>query len=100
MLLSSQKPSFVEIPCDRCGSKKRVSKRWKEEVPTFTGTTMVEFSQIVCTNTVCQKSFDEILEKETKKREALRLEKETKAKERKENFILRKSEYYKSKSRI
>lgn len=100
MLLTPQKPTFLEMPCDRCGSKKRVSKTWKEEIPTFTGTTMVEFSQIICTNTVCQEAFNENLEKETKKREVLRLEKEERAKEKKENFILRKSEYSKSKSRI
>lgn len=91
MLLTPQKPSYLEIPCNRCGSKKRVSKTWKEEIPTFTGTTMVEYSQIVCTNTACQKAFDENLEKETKKREAIRVEKEERAKERKENFLLHKS---------
>ncbi|MDE2589666.1 MAG: hypothetical protein KGL95_08395, partial [Patescibacteria group bacterium] len=68
--------SYLESPCERCGSKKKVAKRWKEKIPTFTGSTVVEYSQIVCTNVVCQKAFDEALAKEEKKRQALRLEKE------------------------
>src|SRR5436190_306086 len=68
--------SFVKQPCERCGSKKRISKTWKEKIPTLSGVTEVEYSQIICTNIVCQTEFDENLEKERKKRESLRLHKE------------------------
>jgi len=68
--------SFVKQPCERCGSKKRISKTWKEKIPTLSGVTEVEYSQIICTNSVCQTEFDENLEKERKKRESLRLQKE------------------------
>lgn len=67
--------SYLESPCERCGSKKRVAKRWKERIPTFTGSTVVEYSQIVCTNKVCQQAFEVELAKETKKRETLLREK-------------------------
>ena len=92
--------AYIDTPCDRCGSKKRVSRTWKETIPTFTGTTEVEFSQIVCVNDVCQKAFDEDMKKEAKKREELRMEKEEKMKARKANIVLRKGESPKSKSRI
>lgn len=71
--------------CERCGSKKRVSKTWKENIPTMTGKkTTVVYSQIVCTNPVCQKAFEENLEKETKKREILQMQKEERDRLRKE----------------
>ncbi len=75
--------SYIDLPCERCGSKKKVAKKWKEKIPTFTGTTVVEYSQIVCTNADCQKALEVLLEKEAQKREAVRLEKEAKSKFRK-----------------
>lgn len=100
MLIISSKNSFEEKPCDRCGSKKRISKKWKEKIPTMTGTTVVEYSQIVCTNAICQKAFEENLEKETKKRELVKLEKEAKEKIRKTNSLLHLRKSRKNKSRI
>lgn len=44
-------------------------------MPTLTGTTIVEYSQIICINEVCQAAFEKVLLKETKKREAARAEK-------------------------
>ncbi len=69
--------SYLDTPCERCGSKRRVAKTWIEKVPNLTGTTTVEFSQIVCTNEACQKTFDENLKKEKQKRESLRQERES-----------------------
>lgn len=43
---------------------------------TFTGTTVIEYSQIICTNKACQEAFDKNLLEETKKREVLRKKKE------------------------
>src|SRR5258708_6166824 len=79
---------FVKQPCERCGSKKRISKPWKDTIPTLSGTTVVEYAQITCTNLTCQSAFDENLEKEKNKREVIRLQKETNHNQRKENSLL------------
>jgi len=78
---------YVNQPCERCGSKKKIARTWKETIPTFTGTTEVEYSQIVCTNATCQKLFDEIIEQEAKKREAIRLQREQRDIERKNKLL-------------
>ena len=31
-----RKPSYVDQPCSRCGSKKRISRTWKEKIATLT----------------------------------------------------------------
>src|SRR5258706_13879599 len=80
--------NFVKTPCERCGGKKRISKSWKETLPTLSGTTVVEYSQITCTNIVCQDAFDENQEKERGKREVFRLQKEENQKIRKNNSLL------------
>lgn len=92
--------AYIDTPCDRCGSKRRVSRTWSETVPTFTGTTVVQFSQVVCVNEACQKAFDEVIEKESKQRALLRVEKEKKDQIRKANSQAQMSSSPKSKSRI
>lgn len=77
--------SYVDQPCPQCGSKRRISKTWKETIPTFTGTTTVKYSQIVCTNNVCQLAFDKQLLKDTQKRRAIKLKKEANDAARKAN---------------
>lgn len=67
--------SYLNQPCERCGSKKRISKTWTERLPTLTGTTIIKHSQIVCTSEVCQAEFDKHLLEESKKREAVKLNK-------------------------
>lgn len=67
---------YADQPCPRCGSKQRVSKRWKEKVPTFSGSITVDCSQIVCTNKDCQAAFDKNLQEETDKKELMRKKKE------------------------
>lgn len=74
--------SFLDKPCERCGSKKRVAKTWTENMVTFTGTTKVEYSQIVCTNKECQRLFEENLEKETKLKQTVKLQREAREKAR------------------
>lgn len=86
-----KKMAYMDQLCERCKSKRRISKTWKEKVPTFSGSVMVEYSQIVCTNKECQKLFDENLAKETKQRETLRLQKEEKDSARKANSLLQAS---------
>ena len=90
---------YLDQPCVRCGSKKRIAKTWKEKVPTFSGSTLVEYSQIICTNKACQKLFDENLEKDNKKREAVRVEKEEREKIRKTNSLLQAKKNSKSKTK-
>ena len=75
---------YLNEPCSRCGSEKRVAKKWKETIPTLTGTTVVKHTQIVCMNDVCQMEADEVLLKEAKKRQDARAKKE-------ENDALRKA---------
>lgn len=50
--------SYINEPCERCGSKKRVTKSWKEDVPTSLGTSVIEVSQVTCSNAECQKKFE------------------------------------------
>ena len=71
--ITSKTLSYESEPCNRCGSKRRISKTWKEKIPTLTGGILIQFhSQIVCTNTVCQNAFDKLLFEEKQKREDLR----------------------------
>lgn len=55
--------------CGRCNSKRIVSKTWVEKITTDWGTTVLNHSQLVCTNAECQKEFDRALMEEIKKRE-------------------------------
>lgn len=80
--------TYTDQPCARCGSPRKISRTWKEKVPTFSGTITVECSQIVCTNKVCQAAFDKNLAEETKKREAAKIKKDESDKERKTNSLL------------
>lgn len=100
-VISKRSDSYLEKPCARCGSKKRISKKWKEKIPTFSGKiTIVDFSQIVCTNKVCQVAFDKELIEEAKKREILKLKKEEHDAQRKANSLQQANKARKSKSRI
>lgn len=83
-----QKVPFIDQPCERCGSKKRISRTWKEKIPTFSGETVVEYSQIVCTNSACQSAFDEVLKKESLKRAEIRQQKEENDLKRKKNSLI------------
>ena len=62
------------IPCDRCGSKRRVSKTWIERIKNDHGEMVLYHSKIVCTNRKCQAEFEQRIvedkEKRTKIREA------------------------------
>lgn len=79
--------TFLDTTCKRCGSKRKISRTWKEKLPTITGTTEVEYSQIVCTNKECQTAFEENLVEENKKRDILRQKKEENELQRKNRFL-------------
>jgi hypothetical protein len=68
----SNENSLENSPCERCGSKRRVSKTWTEEHLTLTGTTTIECSQVICTNPECQEVFDKKLLADTQKREEIK----------------------------
>lgn len=92
--------TYLNQPCERCGSKKRVSKKWRETRPTFTGTVEIKFTQIVCTNKECQAAFDKNLFEEREKREVLRLKKEANDIARKTNSLLQAQKARKTKTSI
>lgn len=76
--------TYLDQLCERCGSKRKVARTWKEKIPTFSGTTMVEYSQIVCTNKKCQEESEKEQLKDSQKRAEIRDKKEA-------NDIIRKA---------
>lgn len=79
--------TYLDQPCERCGSKRKVAKKWKETLPTFSGTTVVEYSQIICTNKVCQAESEKEQLKDSQKREEMRTQKAANEVIRKENAL-------------
>ena len=57
-----------EIPCDRCGSKRKVTKTWTEKIKNDSGVMILEHKEIKCTNKECQAAFEAALQKENEKR--------------------------------
>lgn len=93
--------AYVDQPCDRCGSKRYIARTWKEKIPTYSGGfTVVECTQIKCSNKVCQKEFEQRQADETAKREVNRIKKEENDAIRKANALLQASKTRSSKSRI
>lgn len=80
---------YEDQPCVRCGSKKRISKKWTEVLETYHSTSKVEHMMVVCTNATCQAAFDENLKKETAKRDIIQAQKLEKDKVRKANSLLK-----------
>ncbi|MBI2621079.1 MAG: hypothetical protein HYW63_00340 [Candidatus Levybacteria bacterium] len=61
-----------DILCERCNSKRKISKTWIEKIQNPNGFMILYHSQIVCTNRECQEEFEKTLLEETLKREKLR----------------------------
>jgi GTP cyclohydrolase III len=51
--------SYVNDPCDRCGSKRLSTKSHTEVIETFSGKQKITVSEIKCSNKTCQKAFEE-----------------------------------------
>lgn len=69
--------SYDDQPCNRCGSKRRIAKTWKESIPTLSGGSVTQLhSLIVCTNKDCQAAFDKLITEDRQKREDIKLKKE------------------------
>lgn len=96
----SSKDLYLSEPCLRCGGKKRVSKTWKERVPTLTGSVLVEYSQVICINKVCQGMFDKSLVEEKRKRDLLKEKREKEILLKKSIEPVKTKKTKKSKSRI
>lgn len=86
MIHTNSKKTYIDLPCERCGSKKRISKTWIEEIKTSFGTSSIEASQIVCSNAVCQSVFDERRAEEVVRINERKLKKEEQDKIRKDNI--------------
>jgi len=69
--IGNSKPN-EEMPCVRCGSPKKVAKRWTEKVKNTSGFMVLEHAQIVCTNKECQAEFDAVILADAQKREKLK----------------------------
>lgn len=65
-------------PCTRCGKERIDSKKWKEEVATFFGTSTIIHTDTVCPDEDCQKIVEEKLETLKAKSDELKLEKQKK----------------------
>lgn len=76
--------AYIDLPCERCGSKKYISKTWTQTVKTSFGTTKLENSQIDCSNKKCQKEFAVNRKIEIQKVADRKLAKEESDKKRKE----------------
>lgn len=64
--------SAVDILCERCGSKRRISKAWTEKIKNDHGFMLLEHLQIVCTNKECQLAFEKTILADIEKREKIK----------------------------
>jgi hypothetical protein len=77
--------NYDQTLCDRCGSKRKETKKWTEKIKTENSLSIIEHSQIICTNKNCQAEFEKHLIIETQKREAMRLVREENSKKNARN---------------
>ncbi|OGE25287.1 hypothetical protein A3C26_04045 [Candidatus Daviesbacteria bacterium RIFCSPHIGHO2_02_FULL_39_12] len=83
------KTSYSDQPCERCGSKKAIIIIDKVITAVSARGAKIEYSQIVCTNIVCQKEFDSKLAEKIQKNEAIKLKRaEEKAARKAQSKIL------------
>lgn len=88
--------TYIDQPCERCGSKKRISRSWTEKAQTMAGVSILEMSQIICTNKACQGLFEKNRTEELIKINERKTAKEEQDKIRKENIARTISERKKS----
>lgn len=72
----NEKVPYLDQPCERCGSKKILTKVHKVKLQNISSTSEIEYSLIICTNTPCQKEFEINLAERALKAEAIRLKRE------------------------
>lgn len=69
--IGDYKPA-TDTKCERCNSKRKISKTWTEKIKNDHGHMTLFHSQIICTNKVCQKEFEKNMNEEILKREKLK----------------------------
>lgn len=67
--------SSSELPCDRCGSKRKVAKVWTEKIQNSSGFMTLQHTKIDCTNKECQAAFEKLIQADIDKREKMKLTK-------------------------
>lgn len=60
---------YADRLCDRCGSKRKVSRTWTEKIENDHGGMILYNTQIICTNKECQDAFEKKEKKEQEKRD-------------------------------
>ena len=78
--------SYLNQPCERCGSKRTVSKTWIEKYATISGTSSVEVSKTICSNKECQALFEKNRAEELERINERKIKKEEQDQIRKENI--------------
>lgn len=68
--------SYLDQPCERCGDKKILTKVRKTTLKNLSSVSEIEYSQINCTNKVCQKEFEVNLAEKIIKADAIKLKRE------------------------
>lgn len=82
---------YLNQPCERCGSKKVVTKVRKATLHNLSGTSKIEYSMITCTDKNCQKEFELNLAEKVMKDQAIKLKREEAkaARAKDQSFILK-----------
>jgi hypothetical protein len=70
------KSLYIDQPCERCGSKKKLTKIRNESISNIGGASILEYSRIICTDSVCQAEFETKIEEKKQKDESIRLKRE------------------------
>lgn len=70
------KTPYLDQPCERCGSKKTLAKVRKARLTNLSGTSQIEYSQVICTKKVCQEEFEQRLQEKVEKDQAIKLKRE------------------------
>jgi hypothetical protein len=58
----------IHNPCTRCGRERVISRTWKEDVKTYSGTSSVVHVDTMCPDPACQKLVDDQLAVQKEKR--------------------------------
>jgi hypothetical protein len=66
--IGNEKP-YVDKPCDRCGNKRKISKKWIEKVENTYGFMTLYHTQVLCTDKECQVEFEDVQRVEQEKRD-------------------------------
>ena len=80
--------AYINDPCDRCGSKRIISKSHTEVIETFSGPQKIVVSVIKCTNKTCQKAQEDMNAADKRQSDERREKKEKQESVRRNNIQL------------